>query len=130
MNITLICSEIAYRNLKIAHAYVLSLLRICGNNVCESSHHLDSLLSNVIHYFRISDIFQGLVVIITPWQCRHRLQKPVRHSVQGVEQERTLWISKREYWFSLSRAIWLLSGMQLGSNILFLLITKYATEEC
>ena len=44
----------------------LSLLRICGNYVCESSHHLDSLLSNAIQYFHISDIFQGLVVIFTP----------------------------------------------------------------
>ena len=44
----------------------LSLLRICGNYVCESCHHLDSLLSNVIHYFRISDIFHGLVVTFTP----------------------------------------------------------------
>ena len=45
---------------------VLSLLRICDNDVCKISYHLESPLSNVIYYFYISNIIQGLAVVIAP----------------------------------------------------------------
>lgn len=73
---------------------ILSLLRICGNDVCKITHHLDSPLSDVIYYFYIADIFQGLAVVITPWTCCYRLQKPVRLNAKGVKQKMTLWTNQ------------------------------------
>ena len=42
------------------------LLKFRGNYVYKNSHHLDCPILNVIHYFHIADIFQGILVIITP----------------------------------------------------------------